>query len=805
MATPMIIIGIGTSGLKIIEQTQRFYYETMKESKPKYVEYIYLETNKDNLPSVAGTDNPIKRVYISLKQLDTMVFHLKQNTDAKWLPKAVDVSNAGMGAGGIRPIGRLGLWGTNNESNNFSNVYDTIDNAYKNVGAFIHKETGDNEVAVYIVGSLTGGTGSGVFIDMGYIVRDIIKNTRNVYGLFLLPSNPRDITKAEMAYANAYGALVDLDKFNQSTKKYVERWPINKEVEFNEPPFELAYFISQDYKDGSPAIRTLDGLYKMSGLFMFLNMMGMHAKRFERLVDATSNKLIDRYATFGLSGIHFPKEQIQEYVASMLGRSLFTRWTDENNFVVNNEVQPINYAIISQGTENKWDSFLSKAFKALNTVGGQDLVRKIEYDAIQINKKEVGESDQEYIRKMFSSNTTDQLYSTVQGNLQLAVNSLIDSLYDFNIETLNRHQNLPFAKATLEGFINAIEECLNYWESMGIYKEPSQWNDFLGRQLKWITDNRYKSILEQDGVVADRMLTIFEQLKMHLMASKLREIIEYISKYDIAYASTESRKELPKLKKFDEFIRIIKQADGSIDSNNNSLSLQSRMSEIKMDVEDVTIPILRIFPAGSFNQEVENARGVYGQKTSNAQMQHSDITNENLWEFLNTNSTDLQSKLYGLVSLGYKNKVDSFQCVDDRYDLMTYIDKNSDEVNKIAKRGVSGFISVDKPLQPSMYIPRLIIANDRTKISNTVKAIQTKNNTDFTDNETNALVIPEIKNLLVFYDEKGNFEPLKDLTYIKQMKDSYTKKPRNLASNIDDATWQEQRNAYLSEDIVEDK
>ena len=46
MATPTIIIGIGTSGLYTLENIQRFYYETYKTNKPDNVEYLYIETNE---------------------------------------------------------------------------------------------------------------------------------------------------------------------------------------------------------------------------------------------------------------------------------------------------------------------------------------------------------------------------------------------------------------------------------------------------------------------------------------------------------------------------------------------------------------------------------------------------------------------------------------------------------------------------------------------------------------------------------------------------------------------------------------
>ena len=110
MSIPTIIIGIGTSGLYTIENTQRFYYETYKTNKPKNVEYIYIETNESNRPSGTPTGNEITRVYISLDNMLEMISELKSSCDnPSWLPDSRVVLAAGLGAGGIRSCGRLAL------------------------------------------------------------------------------------------------------------------------------------------------------------------------------------------------------------------------------------------------------------------------------------------------------------------------------------------------------------------------------------------------------------------------------------------------------------------------------------------------------------------------------------------------------------------------------------------------------------------------------------------------------------------------------------------------------------------------
>ena len=73
MQQPVLFIGIGSSGLYTLEQIQNFYYENTGKNKPSFAEYLYLETNKDNSPGITAVENEIRRVYISLADMQIMI------------------------------------------------------------------------------------------------------------------------------------------------------------------------------------------------------------------------------------------------------------------------------------------------------------------------------------------------------------------------------------------------------------------------------------------------------------------------------------------------------------------------------------------------------------------------------------------------------------------------------------------------------------------------------------------------------------------------------------------------------------
>lgn len=185
---PILLIGIGSSGLYVLEQVQNFYYENTGKNKPNYVEYLYIETNKDNEPGITALPSEIKRVYTSLADMKVMIRELKEKFPSiEWLPPEDYVLQAGMGAGGLPACGRLALWGTNTEGNNLKNVLDAIQGMYNKVSGPGARDSDGSMPAVFITGSVTGGTGSGIFIDLAYLVRRIIPNIKELFSLILLP------------------------------------------------------------------------------------------------------------------------------------------------------------------------------------------------------------------------------------------------------------------------------------------------------------------------------------------------------------------------------------------------------------------------------------------------------------------------------------------------------------------------------------------------------------------------------------------------------------------------------------------
>ena len=205
--TPTLIVGLGGIGCSIADQIN----DMLDEHSKKYVGIIGLDTNIDDLKELS-----IKTIQTSderkVKNFIAAYPHHK-----KWFPLNRFTANRGLlnGAGQIRSISRLAALVSNQELRLLP-LEDEIKRITVNDGR------DNSNFNVFFVGSITGGTGAGLFLQMPFYIRDFMKrNSANqnvrIRGMFISADITRSIQPSvinmDATMVNAYACIKELNAF----------------------------------------------------------------------------------------------------------------------------------------------------------------------------------------------------------------------------------------------------------------------------------------------------------------------------------------------------------------------------------------------------------------------------------------------------------------------------------------------------------------------------------------------------------------------------------------------------------------
>jgi serine/threonine protein kinase len=201
-----------------------------------------------------------------------------------------------------------------------------------------------NRIRVYLVTSLAGGTGSGMFLDLAYTVRALLKQAGceqpDVVGLFLLPGVDRNRTRT-LTLGNACAALRELSHFARPgstfTAKYHQR---EAPIQDGEPPFSRCILLPMPDETDETATREL---VEQAGLFLSRDL----CSSLGRVADLGRAGLTGTpwesrglyYQTFGLYPLSWPRQAVVRTLARHLCRGLIQRWMSKDSKPIRESVR----------------------------------------------------------------------------------------------------------------------------------------------------------------------------------------------------------------------------------------------------------------------------------------------------------------------------------------------------------------------------------------------------------------------------------------------------------------------------------
>ena len=376
---PTLIVGLGGTGKEVLLRLRRKIVEQYGSlDRLPFLRFMHIDTDKTQMASEqydlrSGDDPLYDDVRFSVgERIDLTVFpntskyveHLNNFPNVKrWFPAGGKISHLGDlkdGAGQVRIASRLGFFDAANHQKITTRLEqcrrELSDAAILQQVSKLGFEFSAANVRVVIVASLAGGTGSGTFLDTGFLVRRYFPEAERV-GILLLPGFFSGYAGADRVRANGYAALMELNHYTFG-HSFIGDWDNQPHEPMAPPPFSSTYLIDgrneaglvigsggkeydayrmvaevlyQDYSIGAFA-----GMKRATRINLEQFNLNVYTHNFlnealRKGNDATHKAIVGdmfpcRFGSFGLATISFPTERVQTACASRLAVQILDYW-----------------------------------------------------------------------------------------------------------------------------------------------------------------------------------------------------------------------------------------------------------------------------------------------------------------------------------------------------------------------------------------------------------------------------------------------------------------------------------------------
>ncbi|RCJ14900.1 hypothetical protein A6S26_09580 [Nostoc sp. ATCC 43529] len=356
-----ICIGLGGTGRDVLMRIRRLIVDRYGDlSNLPIVSFIHIDTDK-GATQVTGirTGSTYHGVDLSFKEAEKVSATMSSNEVSmfiqglerrseytrhgpydhigRWFPPQLlrNIKAVEEGAKGIRPVGRLAFF------HNYQKIKTAIDSAEKRtrghdsllLKAGLKVEPG---LSIFVVGSLCGGTGSGMFLDIAYSLRHFYGDQSAKIFSYLIIS-PELYGNAPSMSANTYAALKELNYYSTPGTKFEAFYDIANLTFIQEqrPPFDYTYLVSNQ-TGGEYSILVQGKLCNVIAHKIALDFSSELAPAIKGSRDNFLQHMIQwdkhprpntqRYLTFGLAAIYFPRDTIVQIALNRISLELVKFW-----------------------------------------------------------------------------------------------------------------------------------------------------------------------------------------------------------------------------------------------------------------------------------------------------------------------------------------------------------------------------------------------------------------------------------------------------------------------------------------------
>lgn len=339
---PTVYVGLGTTGMEILNHLRRLNHLEYGQAGLPIFRYVSIETDagksgripmidadervrgkldeegvpilETGLPPNAYEVNEVIHTTLSFPEpirakINPANSHIFNADMASWLDETIldaPAVNGGSGAGNLRMAGRLALWENWNKGSyvglSLLSAYQTVrKEANRHSAERILKTHFDQPIEVdadwhniFIVGTLCGGTCSGMLLDIAYYFRYIGDEYTKIYGIFTMYNAGLALGgDAKILLANCWASLVEQDFYQRPGTEYHLTLPDGAEIRERRDPFDVASFLSPTGMKGHALVNAsgkfvTGQLDQMVATDLFVRSLGVDSLIEADLVNATA-------------------------------------------------------------------------------------------------------------------------------------------------------------------------------------------------------------------------------------------------------------------------------------------------------------------------------------------------------------------------------------------------------------------------------------------------------------------------------------------------------------------------------------
>jgi len=372
---PCLIIGLGQLGIDTLTQMRhRLVTELGAVDATPQIRVLAVDTDQTTIQAATAGLSPT-----ALRTQDSYVARLQRPShylktrDGKlptdqWLnPKLLYRIPREQKGAGLRALGRLAF------VDHYRAIAKRIDSELL---ACVSQDTPHDSAPecdlglrtlkprVYIVTSLTGSSGSGMFVDVAYLARKLLNShghsDAEIVGVFFLPTVRHEQIYGP-ALANTYAALTELQHYCQSDSCFTAHYETAASAVKGEgvtevgPAFQRCILFTLPPASGKRSAFDNTPTTTRAGDFLYRDVattLGptVDEARLGKLDFSTQYRSATELTlqSVGLYRIHWPRHALLDHGARWLCAQLITRWMNKDS----RELAPT----IQQWTHERWDS-----------------------------------------------------------------------------------------------------------------------------------------------------------------------------------------------------------------------------------------------------------------------------------------------------------------------------------------------------------------------------------------------------------------------------------------------------------------